>query len=467
MIEATANLSPAAALDARPKPQAEHDKTTPHAFRNRVGGDFRERLAQETSTHRFIPGNDVAARELRVSQPQPRQTEPQPIEAAERRERPDARDAASRNDETADANTQATDDTSDTNAADPTSEPKSEPTSESSADSVEPQTNEAADETDVDSEESTPVDDATEPANTTPAVNPAGSATNTVSNDAEALGASLPAAGTTARTTGTTAPTVGTDSVSPTVVAGTTTATSLSTGTDTQGEQTGQSQTGNAANQAAEAQNGRAANAANSAAPAAFAVPTAGNAAEAPAPPGTNAANANNAANLATQATANAPLGEGPDALNEARLARGLKSALSQQGGSVTLRLTPPEMGTVRIQMQLQGTGVSAQFHAETQAAQRLLTQQLGQLRTALESQGLSVERLGVQSMSAGNASSFNGSNLQQQSQQFGQSQSDPNANPNQDGRSRGFFQQAPDDADAATTESTADEFADLVADLN
>ncbi|MEM1099444.1 MAG: flagellar hook-length control protein FliK, partial [Planctomycetota bacterium] len=75
------------------------------------------------------------------------------------------------------------------------------------------------------------------------------------------------------------------------------------------------------------------------------------------------------------------PLGDGPDALNEARLARGLKSALNQQGGSVTLRLTPPEMGTVRIQMQIQGTQVAAQFHAETDAARSLLQQQLGQLR--------------------------------------------------------------------------------------
>ncbi|MEM7577020.1 MAG: flagellar hook-length control protein FliK, partial [Planctomycetota bacterium] len=164
------------------------------------------------------------------------------------------------------------------------------------------------------------------------------------------------------------------------------------------------------------------------------------------------------------------PRSDGPDALNEARLARGLKSALNQQGGTVTLRLTPPEMGTVRIQMQLQGTQVTAQFHAETGAARNLLQQQLGQLRTALEGQGLSVDRLGVQSMSAANAggaSSFNGNNLNQQNQAFGQNHNDANQNP--DGRSRGFFQQSRGDADTSgrPSDNTPDDFAELVADLN
>ncbi|MEM6459842.1 MAG: flagellar hook-length control protein FliK [Planctomycetota bacterium] len=119
------------------------------------------------------------------------------------------------------------------------------------------------------------------------------------------------------------------------------------------------------------------------------------------------------------------------DTLNAARINRGLANAVNQQGGNVTLRLTPPEMGTVRISLNLQGTAVSAQFHAETDAAQRLLTQQLSQLRASLESQGLQVERLGVQALGG----SSNASNLQQQTG------GDANQNPNQanaDGRSRG-----------------------------
>ncbi|MEM7626408.1 MAG: flagellar hook-length control protein FliK [Planctomycetota bacterium] len=122
------------------------------------------------------------------------------------------------------------------------------------------------------------------------------------------------------------------------------------------------------------------------------------------------------------------------DALNAARLSRGLNAAVNQQGGNITLRLTPPEMGTVRIQLNMQGGNISAQFHAETESARTLLSQQLGQLRTSLESQGLNVERLGVQAMN----NSANSSSLQQQ--QNGQSQNQAEA----DGRSRGGQQQQP-----------------------
>lgn len=114
--------------------------------------------------------------------------------------------------------------------------------------------------------------------------------------------------------------------------------------------------------------------------------------------------------------------------LNTARIARGLQNAVHQKGGAVTLRLTPPEMGTVRIQLQIQNGTVNAQFHAETESTRTMLNQQLSHLRTALENQGLSVERLGVQTMQ-----NSSGSNLHNESE----SGRDGQAN---DGRSRGGF---------------------------
>ena len=117
------------------------------------------------------------------------------------------------------------------------------------------------------------------------------------------------------------------------------------------------------------------------------------------------------------------------DLRSSARLARGLASAVNQKGGAVTLRLTPPEMGTVRIQMQLTGTTLAASFHAETASAHALLSQQLGQLRTSLESQGLHVERLSVQPMSQPQQSNNAGNQSDDAQQQ--------NQQPN-DGRSRG-----------------------------
>ena len=165
--------------------------------------------------------------------------------------------------------------------------------------------------------------------------------------------------------------------------------------------------------------------------------PVAGNDSSLPAPgvpaPGLVAAPASLPASAALgEATPDADR----DALNTARLHRGLNSALNQQGGNVTLRLTPPDLGTVRIQLNLQGANVTAQFHAETESARTLLTQQLAQLKSSLEAQGLNVEKIGVQAMSG----TQNASQLNQQHQSGQQSQQHADA----DGRSRGQHQQSP-----------------------
>lgn len=125
------------------------------------------------------------------------------------------------------------------------------------------------------------------------------------------------------------------------------------------------------------------------------------------------------------------------DALNTSRLTRGLANAVQQRGGTVTMRLTPPEMGTVRIQMQITGASVSATFHAESASAQTLLTNQLAQLRSSLESKGMSVERLTVQPLATtASSSNTNQSQNQSDSQQQGQAQQQSAG----DGRSRGQY---------------------------
>ncbi len=128
---------------------------------------------------------------------------------------------------------------------------------------------------------------------------------------------------------------------------------------------------------------------------------------------------------------------------NEARLARGLTSVLNQKGGAVTLRLTPAEMGTVRIQLQLSGSSVSAQFHTETSGARSLLQQQMSTLRTALEAQGLQVDRLTVQTSNSSTGS------------QFGQSRGDGSAN---DGHTRGQYSQSQSQG-RNTRDGSGDEF--------
>ncbi len=91
-----------------------------------------------------------------------------------------------------------------------------------------------------------------------------------------------------------------------------------------------------------------------------------------------------------------------PADANIGRVIRGMRGVVHQNGGAVTLRLSPPEMGIVRIEMQIDSGAVKALLHTEHEAARTLLNQQLGQLRHALEAHGLFVDKLGVQTMAQG-----------------------------------------------------------------
>jgi flagellar hook-length control protein FliK len=62
----------------------------------------------------------------------------------------------------------------------------------------------------------------------------------------------------------------------------------------------------------------------------------------------------------------------------------------------MTMRLEPPELGALRIQMSLNGPVVSARFVATTPEAHTLLERNIAALRSALESHGMQVERLSV-----------------------------------------------------------------------
>ncbi len=78
------------------------------------------------------------------------------------------------------------------------------------------------------------------------------------------------------------------------------------------------------------------------------------------------------------------------------RVVRGLATMVNQHGGVMNMRLTPPELGALRVQMSIvQGT-VTADFTASSEQAQAVLSRSLGLLRGALESHGLHVERLAV-----------------------------------------------------------------------
>jgi len=81
---------------------------------------------------------------------------------------------------------------------------------------------------------------------------------------------------------------------------------------------------------------------------------------------------------------------------NALRLVRGLQTMINHRGGAMHMRLDPPELGSLRVQMQVVRGVVSATFEVESTTARQLLTQHLGMLRHSLEHHGLQVERLHV-----------------------------------------------------------------------
>ncbi len=93
---------------------------------------------------------------------------------------------------------------------------------------------------------------------------------------------------------------------------------------------------------------------------------------------------------------------------------------LSGQGGSVRLRLSPPELGSLNIDIKLAKGVMTARVEAETPAARNILLDNLPALRDRLAQQDIKVQRFDVDLMdrSAGGMSN--------QSSQY----QDPSQNP-------------------------------------
>ena len=115
---------------------------------------------------------------------------------------------------------------------------------------------------------------------------------------------------------------------------------------------------------------------------------------------------------------------------NVVRVVRGINSVVQQNGGTVTLRLQPSGLGFVRIELRILDGMVQASFQTEHESVRILLNHQMSQLRLALESHGLSVDRLNVQTMQP--EDSTTDTNHQEEA---------PN-----DGRSRGTFDSGSDE---------------------
>jgi len=81
---------------------------------------------------------------------------------------------------------------------------------------------------------------------------------------------------------------------------------------------------------------------------------------------------------------------------NQTNIVTGIKGELLPHGGTMQIRLDPPELGTMQVTVKMQDGAVWASFQTTNDDATRMLTHNLSQLKDALESAGMSVERLHV-----------------------------------------------------------------------
>lgn len=99
------------------------------------------------------------------------------------------------------------------------------------------------------------------------------------------------------------------------------------------------------------------------------------------------------------------------------RVARAVKTA-EQRGGDLKIRLSPPELGSLRLQVKLSDGTLSARIEAETPEARQVLLDNLPMLRERLAEQNIRVERFDVDLFNSGNQ----GGGTQQSREEFDQS---------------------------------------------
>jgi flagellar hook-length control protein FliK len=81
---------------------------------------------------------------------------------------------------------------------------------------------------------------------------------------------------------------------------------------------------------------------------------------------------------------------------NHASVVSGITGRLLPGGGSMQIRLDPPELGAMQVRVEMRDGVMTASFETSNDQATKLLSHSLGDLKTALEAQGVSVERLHV-----------------------------------------------------------------------
>jgi flagellar hook-length control protein FliK len=103
---------------------------------------------------------------------------------------------------------------------------------------------------------------------------------------------------------------------------------------------------------------------------------------------------------------------------NHPGIVAGIRGQLLPSGGTMQIRLDPPELGPLAVTINIRNGAVEASFEASSDQAAKLLSHSLSALKTSLESQGVSVERLNVQHAPKGESGGNNGNNSDPQQNQ-------------------------------------------------
>lgn len=82
---------------------------------------------------------------------------------------------------------------------------------------------------------------------------------------------------------------------------------------------------------------------------------------------------------------------------NHANVVSSMRAQLMPNGGTMRIRLDPPQLGALQVTVHMRDGVMTASFETSTDEATRLLSHSLSQLKGVLESQGVNVEKLQVQ----------------------------------------------------------------------
>jgi flagellar hook-length control protein FliK len=82
---------------------------------------------------------------------------------------------------------------------------------------------------------------------------------------------------------------------------------------------------------------------------------------------------------------------------NHPKIISDIRGQLMPHGGSIQLRLDPPEMGALNVSINIKDGVVTASFETSNSDATRLLSHSLGDLKNGLEAAGVTVDKIHVQ----------------------------------------------------------------------